>query len=755
MLAKKEEQLNKIIDLFEKKNFSSAKKFLDQLLISYPNDHILENIYGVILTEEKNFTDAIIRFKKSLKIDPNFVDGYYNIAILFSKMHLNNESIENFKKAINLKPNYFEAYYGIANIYSRTENFEEAGRNYRMCLEIKPDSLDVLNNIGINLRKERKFQQSIEIFDKLLKVEKNYALGHNNLGMVYYEMGNYEQALFYVSEAIKIKNDYYEAYDNLGLLYFNIGKYSQAIFFYKKAIELNANFFNAYTNLGNVYKELGDYKNSIFFHKKAIEIKKDYYDAYINLAKTYIKFRKYTEAISALKEVVVLKKDFAEAYMFLGNCYVEIGEIAIGADYLEKSLSTNSDLSSVYSVYVFNSLYVRNFSQKKYFEITNNLFKLIDKQTNYIKQPKGFHGKQKKLRIGFVSGDFKNHPIGYFIDGILPYLKKNIEIEIFAYNNSSIEDELTKRIKLNFSEWVSIYSLDDLMVINKIRDHKIDILIDLSGHTSLNRLSVFLKKPAPIQISWAGYLASTGLDKIDYIISDLYIESKIDKSQFSERIFALPNVWCHFSKPQFDLRINDKTPAQKNNYVTFGSFNNLAKINSEVLKLWSRILSSVPNSKIFLKTKQFDDENIKNNYQKKFFKNNIDINRVILEGYSDRKTLLERYNLIDIALDPFPYSGGTTNFEASWMCVPILTLTGNNFVSNCGGSINNSLGMQDWIAKDEIDYLNKAIKFSSNLKDLNLVKKKLHDQKKISKIFDSENFASELVGAFKKMSKNL
>jgi len=441
--------------------------------------------------------------------------------------------------------------------------------------------------------------------------------------------------------------------------------------------------------------------------------------------------------------------------MLLGNYYAEIGEVIIAEDYFEKSLSFSLHLRDGYSVYIFNSLYLRNFSQKKYFELTSNFFKLINKEVNYIIQPSGLHHKKKKLRIGFVSGDFRNHPVGYFIEGLLPFLKNNNEIEIFAYSNNSIEDDLTKRIKINFFEWTFIHSLDDLTVINNIRDHKIDILVDLSGHSHLNRLSVFFKKPVPIQISWAGYLASTGLDKIDYVITDLYLESKIDKNQFIEKTYPLPNVWCHFSKPQFDLIISDNTPALKNNYITFGSFNNLAKINLEVINLWSRILSSIPDSKIFLKTKQFDDENIKDSFKKKFSENNIDDKRLILEGYSDRKTLLERYNLIDIALDPFPYSGGTTSFEASWMCVPILTLAGNNFVSNCGGSINNNLGMKDWIAKDETDYLNKAIKFSSNLQELNLVKKKLHDQKKISKIFDSENFALDLVNAFKKMSKNL
>ena len=756
MLSKKEEQLNAILNCLEKKDLSIAKTKLNHLLIAYPNDHILENIYGFILAEENNYADAIFRFRKSIKINTNFSDGYYNLASLLSKVDLNDEAIENFKKAINLKSNYFEAHYGLANLYSKISNFLEAEKNYKICLNIRPDSLEVLNNLGINLRKEKKFSEAIEIFNKLLNLDQQYVLAYNNLGMIYYETGNLEKALHYLSEAIKIKLDYFEAYENLGLVYFSVQKYSQAIFFYKKAIELNANFYSAYTNLGNVYKELGDYDNAVLFHKKTIEIRKDFYEGYINLAKTYIKSKKkYIEAISVLKEVISLKKDYAEAYSALGVCYMEIGEAITGANCFEKSLEIDSNLIDSYAGYIFNSLYIKNFSQKKYFQLTSNFFKLMSKEFNYISKATKFHHKNEKLRIGFVSADFRNHPVGYFLEGILKFLKNDNEIEIFAYSNYSFEDDLTARIKPLFFEWTPIYSIDDLNVINKIRDHKIDILVDLSGHTYLNRLSVFLEKPAPIQVSWAGYLASTGLDKIDYILTDPHVVLKEYHHQFKEKSYQMPNVWCHFSKPEINLIINEKTPAQKNNYITFGSFNNLAKINLEVISLWSKILNSVPNSKIFLKTKSFNDIHVKDNFIQKFSENNIDSSRIILEGFENRKILLEKYNLIDIALDPFPYTGGTTSFEASWMCVPILTLAGYSFLSKCGESININLGMKDWIARDEEEYLNKAIKFSSNLEELNIVKKKLNDQKKLSKIFDSETFASDLSNAFKEMSKNL
>ena len=755
-MTTKEEKLNTILDCLEKKNFFLAKSILNQLLTSYPQDYLLENIFGVILSEEKNYTDAILRFKKSIEMNKNFADGYYNLATLLLKINLNDEAIENFKKAINLKPDYFEAYYNLANIYSRNSNFPEAEKYYKICLNIRPDSLEVLNNIGINLKKEGKFFESIEIFNKLLNLDKFYYLAYINLGMVYSDISNFEEAIKYINKAIKIKPDYFEGYEKLGFVYFSSKKYSQAIFFYEQAIKLNNDYCDALTGLGNVYSELCNYDESILLHKKAIYINKNFYKAYLNLAKTYLKSKKnYSDAVSVLKKVISLKKDYAEAFNLLAICNIIIGEPFLAANYFEESLKIDPDTIDLYSNYIWNTGYIKNFNQKRYFELTNNLFRLIRKTFNYNVTATRPYKNEKKLKIGFVSGDFRNHPVGYFIDGILPFLKKNDEIEIFAYSNNRFEDDLTKRIKPLFSEWFVIDSIDDLNLINMIKNYKIDILVDLSGHSSLNRLSVFLHKPAPIQVTWAGYLASTGLDKIDYMITDDYVESKIKDSQFVEKTYKMPYVWCHFSRPQSNPIVRDNIPALINGYITFGSFNNSAKINLEVIKLWSKILNSIPNSKIFLKANNFDDRNIRDIFLKKFFDNNVDRKRIILEGSSDRKTLLEKYNLIDIALDPFPYNGGTTSFEASWMCVPILTLAGDSFLSKCGESINVNLDMKEWIAKDEDEYLKKAVRFSSNLEELNLIKKRLHYQKKVSKIFDSETFALDLVTAFKNMSKNL
>ena len=327
---------------------------------------------------------------------------------------------------------------------------------------------------------------------------------------------------------------------------------------------------------------------------------------------------------------------------------------------------------------------------------------------------------------------------------------KNKNLELIAYSNSQIKDDLSVKLKSHFSNWHEIENQSNSAVINQIRKDGIHILIDLSGHSDKNRLEIFINKPAPIQVSWLGYPASTGIPEIDYLIGDPFVTPEKESGHFTEEIFRLPSIWVCFTPPDFDVQIRD-LPVTKNGYVTFGSFNHLSKINDDVISLWSKILKSIPKSKIFLKTKQLDNSYLKKKIITKFKENEINLNSIILESGDSRSKLLNAYNKVDIALDPFPYSGGVTSLEAIWMGVPILTKKGFKFVSHTTESINHNLGMSDWIAKDENEYVKKAIKFSTNLGLLTKINKNLRQAALESPLFNSKLFAIQLNNVLWKM----
>ena len=322
---------------------------------------------------------------------------------------------------------------------------------------------------------------------------------------------------------------------------------------------------------------------------------------------------------------------------------------------------------------------------------------------------------------------------------------KKFNCEIYAYSNSKIEDNYTKLLKKIFSKWSDISFLGDDETYSLIQNDQIDILIDMSGHSGDNRLSVFHFKPALTQISWAAYLSSTGLKEIDYIIGDPYVTPSSDSRNYTEKILQLKDIWCCLSTSDILNISPSNLPVLKNGYITFGCFNNILKVNENFINVCSKILSRVKNSKIIFKSPQLLENINKKKIYKLFEKNFIEPSRVILTYDINRIELLKSYNTIDIALDTFPYSGGTTSFELSWMCVPLLTKRGDTFISKCGESINYNLGMQDWIAKDEDDYISKAVLFSTDIKKLEIIRKKLIENSRNSNLFNMNKFAKEFI----------
>ena len=527
----------------------------------------------------------------------------------------------------------------------------------------------------------------------------------------------------------------------LGLAHQKQGYLNEALSSFKSAILLNPEFAFAYNNLGNVLKDLGRFEEALAEYKKSIKINNKYADTYYNLGTLYKKTHKYNESVESFEKAIRIKPDFVEAYIDLGTTLTMIGDFKEAILIYQKTIKLNPALNFAYSNILFTLCYLENDNPEFYFSLMKKFRSSLTsvKKDSLLKYQ--FNSKPEKLKIGFISGDFKEHPVGYLLKDTLKHLK-NKNLELFAYSNLLKKDNYSIKLKSNFNSWNEIYNKNDKTIVNQIRNDGIHILIDLSGHSAKNRLPVFVNKAAPIQLTWGGYPGSTGISEIDYIIGDAHVTPLKDKKYFAEKIFNLPNIWICFTEPDFDIKIKE-LPASKNNYITFGSFNNLAKINEKVICLWSKIIKAIPKSRIFFKSSPLDNLDIKKKLISTFKKYNIDSNLIIIEGKSARNQSLESYNKVDIALDPFPYSGAITTFEAMWMGVPVLTKKGNKFVSRQTESINNNSGMADWVAQNEDEYFKKAIKFSSNIQHLSKVRMNLRKKVLNSPSFNSSLFAKQ------------
>jgi len=319
-------------------------------------------------------------------------------------------------------------------------------------------------------------------------------------------------------------------------------------------------------------------------------------------------------------------------------------------------------------------------------------------------------------------------------------------LEMYAYSTTRQEDALTLRIKPYFQKWVCIFKASDEEAATLIHNNEVDVLIDLSGHTAHNRLGIFGYRPARVAISWLGYFASSGVSEIDYFLSDSYVAPIGEERNFTEKIWRMPNSFLCFTPPLAAPNVSE-LPAVRNRYITFGCFNNLSKLNDEVIKLWAKILKLVPDSKLFLKSKQLSDEQITKQIASQFKIYDIDRHRLIFEGFSSRADYFESYSKIDIALDPFPFPGGTTTVEGIWMGVPAITLKGDRLIARQGETIAHNLGIPEWIADTKEEYLGKTIKFSADLETLAGIRANLRDMALNSPLFDGERFAKDFEDA--------
>jgi protein O-GlcNAc transferase len=345
----------------------------------------------------------------------------------------------------------------------------------------------------------------------------------------------------------------------------------------------------------------------------------------------------------------------------------------------------------------------------------------------------------ERLRVGVVSGDLYNHPVGYFLESVLSQINQT-RIELIAYPTHHKEDELTARIRPFFSAWKPLVGLSDEAAANLIHADGVHVLIDLSGHTGRNRLPVFAWKPAPVQVTWLGYFATTGVAEMDYILGDKWLLPDGEAHHFVEKGWRLSGSISCLTPPHEDIKV-EKLPALQNQSITFGTLNNSSKMNGRVVACWARILNAIPNSRLYLNMRNLRDNALRKSVIERYAAHGVAENRLILEPTTGRIAAFNSYNRMDIALDPFPYPGGTTSYEALWMGVPVLTMRGDKYISHLGESIMHHAGLPDWIAADEEDYIAKAVAFASDLEHLAKLRAGLRQQVLASPLFDAPRFA--------------
>jgi predicted O-linked N-acetylglucosamine transferase (SPINDLY family) len=471
--------------------------------------------------------------------------------------------------------------------------------------------------------------------------------------------------------------------------------------------------------------------------------------AHNNLGLVMLKLDRYADAEACFREAIRINPDLHRAHNNLGNALLNLWRLpeALNA-YREANLcSPNESEAGSNAVFLMN--YLESLSPHLVLEEARRCGESISAGvTQRFSDWTGPDGSSR-IRIGFVSGDFKLHPVGYFLEGLMTHLDRSV-FETFAYSASQQEDALTKKFRNLFDHWDPIFSLSDDRAASLIHGHSLQILIDLSGHTAYNRLGVFARRPAPVQVTWLGYVGTTGLPEMDWILANPHSVDEGEEWQFTEKVWRLPETTLCFTPPEADIPVG-ALPASRSDLITFGCFNNLAKVNDEVIQVWAKVLRSIEKSRLILKAPQLVDAHVRDRLVKAFEASGVSPDRLILEGPCSRIEYLAAYQRIDIALDTFPYPGGTTSIEGLWMGVPFVTRRGDRFVAHQGEMLARNVGLPDWIAHDSDHYVEVANHHASNLQGLNRLRTELRAKALMSPLFDAPRFARNFEQAMKSL----
>jgi len=523
-----------------------------------------------------------------------------------------------------------------------------------------------------------------------------------------------------------------------------VGRMSDAEAVFRKAISLRPNHAEARFGLGTILSAQDRLEEAETCFRSAIAIDPGHIRSLTALGGVLTVMGKLAAAQDAVNAALRLAPDNADAIQQLALIRFTIGEIDAAMELFRVNLAKRPQDLSFHSNALLAMQYLPSADPR------NELERAVDfgRVSDSVARPFSRWGcavPPEVLRVGVVSGDLRSHPVGYFLEGVCANLDRR-RIVLTAFSSSHIEDDTSARLRRYFADWISIASLADEEAARRIHGKSLHVLVDLAGHTALNRLALFAWRPAPVQVSWLGYVGTTGLGAIDYLLADPVTLPVSQEPWYVEKIRRLPDTRFCFTAPADALPVAP-LPALARGHVTFACFNNLSKLNDRVLALWHRVLAACPGSELKLMARQLSDPTVQHQMMDRLARLGFDPSRVGLSGSVPRTEYLRAYHGVDIALDPFPFTGGTTTAEALWMGVPVITLEGTRLVERQGVGLLSAAGLQEWIAKDEDAYVELAFRAASDLNRLAMLREGLRQKVEASPAFDGRIFAEHLTDA--------
>ncbi len=756
-----------------------AQKWLFKAIAIRPDNPPAHNHLGNALMEGDRRTDALASYDKAIAMNPAFFEAYVNRGRCLQALGRPEQALASYDAAIAIKPDWADAYDGRGGALIDLQRLEDAIASFDRAIALRPDFSEAHNNRGVALKALSRFDDALAAYDRALASRPDFVLAHDNRGAALAALGRFEEALVSHERAIALAPQLASAHYNRGKSLAALAGPGEAILAYDRAIALNAGFAEAHNNRGALLAERKRFVEAVASYDRAIALNPNASQPHYNRGNALKELKHYDESEAAYRRSLALNPDHAEAHCDLGDVLDALGRHAEAEKAYARALEIDPAHPFATGLRLHQKLLVCDWRDAP--ELIAEIEKDIEEgkasaepfcwqgvsssphslqACARIFNAKNFPGRDatrptpaaagRKIRIGYVSGEFRAQATSYLLVGVLEHHDK-ARFEVFAFDNGWDDKSPTRaRIKAAAAEIVDISRLDDGAAAAAIRDRDIDVLVNLNGYFGLHRTGVFARRPAPVQVNYLGFPATLGADYVDYIVADEIVIPESHQPFYDERIVYLPGSYQANDRQR---AIDDGPVGRAENGLpeeafVFCCFNHPYKILPATFESWMRILNRVPGSVLWLLA---GPEAARGNLRQEATLRDVDPTRLVFAEHRPLAKHLARLRLADLCLDTLPYNAHTTASDALWAGLPVLTLIGDTFPGRVAASLLRAIGMPELITSTREAYEALAIELATHPARLSASREKLARQRLTTDLFATERYTRRLEAAYEAM----
>lgn len=665
------------------------------------------------LVEAGDVDGAIRSFQLAVEGNPANVKAHFGLGNAYGMARQFEKASTSFGVAISLNPKNSAAFFNKANMDRALGNLDGALAGYKAALKLRPHAA-YFNNLGTTLSKLDRMGEACQAFQDALNLDLDFVPAHVNLVQALYKTKNWPACQKACQCALKI------APENSDVLF----------------------------AFGRCNQEAGELEQALEAFSRAVVSAPRNVDFRLQLASFLRHLGRLGESSEHCRVALDLAPSHAKGHSNFGEVLRLAGFLDDALKHQRRALQLDPTLSETHSNLLLTSMYRAQIRPADLLAESKNWATQHAQHARRFSIDNVTRTSRPRLRIGYISGNFHDHPVGIFLEPVLRF-HNHATFEIYCYANQTIQDARTQRLRGYSDHWAFVVDDTDEELAARISHDAIDILVDLSGHTAGNRLTALAYKPAPIQVTWMGFSSTTGLSAIDYILADKWVIPVGEEQYYVERVERLPDHYVCFEEPRFE--VEPVANRKAGHEFTFGCFNNMPKICSAVIETWASILRQTEHSRLVIKTPSLDDPWVRKCMLEKFSAHGVSEERIHLQGHSPRKEFLNAYKQIDVSLDPFPFNGGITSLESLWMGVPVLTVKGDRFTAHASESFLCAVGLESLVAPSRNAYIDLACRLATDPEMLNEFRRDLRVRLLSSPLGKHQQFTKDLEDVYGKM----